>query len=63
VEDAVLLSLSENIHQLQGQGDSPTQIAVTLGVPLQTVSVDLGTYLIESTLASAPTLKVQPSEE
>jgi hypothetical protein len=63
VQDAVQLSLSQSIHQLQAQGDSPTQIAVALGVPLQTVSVDLGTYLIESTLASAPTLPVTPNEE
>jgi hypothetical protein len=54
--DAVQISLSASIHQLQAQGESPTQISLALGVPLQTVSVDLGTYLIESTLASAPTL-------
>jgi DNA-binding NarL/FixJ family response regulator len=54
--DTVELSLDANIKVLQSQGDSVTEIAYTLGVPVQTVSIDLGTALIEASVASAPTI-------
>jgi hypothetical protein len=46
---------------LQSQGDSITEIAYTLGVPVQTVSVDLGTALIEASVAAAPTIPASVS--
>lgn len=55
-KDTVKVSLAGTIQELQHQGDSPAQIAQTLGLPLQTVSIELGSYFIESTLAAAPTL-------
>ena len=55
-KDTVELSLDANIKVLQSQGDSVTEIAYTLGVPLQTVSIDLGTALLEASVAAAPTI-------
>lgn len=50
------VSLSGTIKVLQSEGESPVQIAQALGLPLQTVSIDLGTSFIEATLAAAPTI-------
>jgi hypothetical protein len=55
-KDVVQLSLAANVQKLKFEGDSPTEISIALGVPLQTVSVVLDTSVIEATLASAPTL-------
>jgi hypothetical protein len=55
------VTLTSAIKQLQSQGESPDQIAQTLGLPLQTVSIDLGTSFIEATLAAAPDIPSTPS--
>ena len=55
-KDTVEISVASSIKELQYLGDSPSQIAQSLGLPLQTVSIDLGSYFIQATLAAAPTL-------
>jgi hypothetical protein len=57
-KDTVEISLAATIKVLKSQGDSIVEISQRLGVPVQTVSVDLGSALIEASLASAPTLPV-----
>jgi hypothetical protein len=51
------VTLSSSIKELQSEGESPTQISLVLGVPLQTVSIDLGSSFIEATLAAAPDIR------
>jgi hypothetical protein len=60
-KDTVQLSLEGSIKELQSVGDTPEQIAQTLGVSVQTVSIDLGTSFIEATFAAAPTLPTSPT--
>ncbi len=60
-QDTVQLSLTENIHRLKSAGDNPSEISQILGVPEQTVSIYLGSSILEATLASAPTLPTPPS--
>lgn len=56
-----IVSLSGTIKVLQSEGKSPAQIALTLGVPQQTIAIDLGTSFIETRLAAAPTIPVTPT--
>ena len=57
--DTVKLSQSAQVSQLTAQGQSPSQIADTLGLPVATVDSDLGIVAAkvssDSAKASAPT--------
>jgi len=53
-----VVTLTSSIKELQSEGESPTQISLVLGVPLQTVSIDLGSSFIEATLAAAPDIPI-----
>jgi hypothetical protein len=55
------VTLTSSIKQLQSEGESPTQISLVLGVPIQTVSIDMGSSFIEATLAAAPDIPSVPS--
>jgi hypothetical protein len=55
-----VVTLSSSIKELKSEGESPTQISLVLGVPIQTVSIDLGTSFIEATLAAAPDIPSVP---
>lgn len=55
-KDVVQLSLASEISRLKYEGDSTVQISQELGVPVQTISVYLGSSFLETTLASAPSV-------
>ena len=54
--DTVKLSQSAQVSQLNTQGQSPSQIADSLGIPVTTVNSDLGIVAakVSSTPAEAP---------
>lgn len=58
IEDTVKLTLAASVAKLESEGDSPIEISQALGVPLQTVSIDLESSVIEAALAAAPTIPI-----
>jgi hypothetical protein len=61
--DTVTLSQSAQVIQLNQQGQSPSQVAEDLGIPVSTVDSDLGIVAttVTSNPANAPTATAQPA--
>jgi hypothetical protein len=58
--DTVTLSQSTQVVQLNQQGQSPSQIAEDLGIPVSTVNSDLG--IVATTVASNPANAPVPAD-
>jgi hypothetical protein len=56
-EDSVKLSQPAQVSQLRTQGQSPTEISLSLGIPVAAVNSDLG--IVAASIA--PTIKAAPA--